>query len=369
MKDISRREFVKRGLTGIALGATSGAWFNADAYAAGAAPGAASVDDRFGVSREDMMKILEVALSKGGDFADLFFEYRIANSVRMEEDIIRDSSESIARGVGIRVLKGAQTGYGYTDDLSVEKMKQAALTAAAIAAGSPAGRLPDLAAAPLSRQVYDLHDPLYEMRLQPKIDLLREAYDAANPAGTRQRFASPGLFAAMGTALIKGRDFGTGDLPNRVLAAIVNRVFVERYLKGRDPIGVQFSAGYPAPDPRNEVTIVGRRTRKPQNSRRCMTPGIGRRKSFDWNRTPTTSRVRAAAARSRRPGHWRKSIPARKSCWAANAWENRSTAFTRRTWSRCRLRRGRRTPPGRRKKLCECCGPRQTWRIELTSTP
>ena len=84
-----------------------------------------------------------------------------------------------------------------------------------------------------------------------------EPFDAANPPGTRQRAASPELFAAMGTALVKGRDFGTGDLPNNQPVAIVNRVFVDRYLKGRDPIGVQFSAGYPAPDPRNEVTIVG----------------------------------------------------------------------------------------------------------------
>jgi predicted permease len=84
-----------------------------------------------------------------------------------------------------------------------------------------------------------------------------EPFDQANPPGTRQRVASPGLFAAMGTALIKGRDFTTADLPTNVPVAIVNRVFVDRYLKGRDPIGVQFSAGYPALDPRNEVTIVG----------------------------------------------------------------------------------------------------------------
>src|SRR5262249_35132381 len=84
-----------------------------------------------------------------------------------------------------------------------------------------------------------------------------EAFDASNPPGTRQRFASPGLFTAMGTALVKGRDFNTGDLPTTVPVVIVNRVFADRYLKGRDPIGVQFSAGYPQPDPRNEVTIVG----------------------------------------------------------------------------------------------------------------
>jgi hypothetical protein len=61
----------------------------------------------------------------------------------------------------------------------------------------------------------------------------------------------------MGTRIIKGRDFNAADLPTTVPVAIVNRVFVEKYLKGRDPIGVQFSAGYPDPDPTNEVTIVG----------------------------------------------------------------------------------------------------------------
>jgi predicted permease len=84
-----------------------------------------------------------------------------------------------------------------------------------------------------------------------------EPFDALSAPHTRQRLASPGLFAAMGTPIIKGRDFGSGDLPNTIPVAIVNRVFVERYLKDRDPIGVQFSAGYPTPDPRNEVTIVG----------------------------------------------------------------------------------------------------------------
>jgi putative ABC transport system permease protein len=101
----------------------------------------------------------------------------------------------------------------------------------------------------------------YPMRGRLESSLLAqfhgEAFDPANPPGTRQRFVSPGLFAAMGTPLIKGRDFNTADIPNTVPVAIVNKVFVDRYLKGRDPIGVQFSAGYPQPNPRNEVTIVG----------------------------------------------------------------------------------------------------------------
>src|SRR5204862_3398366 len=64
-------------------------------------------------------------------------------------------------------------------------------------------------------------------------------------------------FAATGTRLLQGRDFGPDDRNNTTPVAIVNKAFVKRYLGGRDPIGLQFAAGYPAPDPRNEVTVVG----------------------------------------------------------------------------------------------------------------
>ena len=56
---------------------------------------------------------------------------------------------------------------------------------------------------------------------------------------------------------MQGRVFGPDDRTNTRPVAIINKAFVKRYLAGRDPIGLQFSAGYPAPDPRNEVTVVG----------------------------------------------------------------------------------------------------------------
>jgi len=84
-----------------------------------------------------------------------------------------------------------------------------------------------------------------------------EPADPAHPIGTRQRLVSEGYFAATGTTLLQGRDFGPDDRNGSAPVAIVNRTFVKRYLAGRDPIGIRFSAGYPAPDPRNEVLIVG----------------------------------------------------------------------------------------------------------------
>jgi putative ABC transport system permease protein len=84
-----------------------------------------------------------------------------------------------------------------------------------------------------------------------------EPLDPAHPMGTRQRFVSPGFFQASGTRLLQGRDFGPDDRQGALRVAIINKAFVRRYLNGRNPIGLQFSAGYPAPDPRNEVTVVG----------------------------------------------------------------------------------------------------------------
>jgi putative ABC transport system permease protein len=84
-----------------------------------------------------------------------------------------------------------------------------------------------------------------------------EPLDAAHPIGTRQRFVSAGYFNATGTRLLQGRDFGPDDRNNTMPVAIINKSFVKRYLAGREPLGLQFSAGYPSPDPRNEVTVVG----------------------------------------------------------------------------------------------------------------
>ena len=84
-----------------------------------------------------------------------------------------------------------------------------------------------------------------------------ETPDPNRGQGARRRFVSPGFFAAMGTPISQGRDFGAEDVPGSTPTAIVNRTFVNRYLAGKDPLGVQFAAGYPQPDPSVMFTIVG----------------------------------------------------------------------------------------------------------------
>jgi hypothetical protein len=86
--------------------------------------------------------------------------------------------------------------------------------------------------------------PNFPLKLTPERSLLLqlkgEPFDRANPMGTRQRFVSPGWFAAMGTQLLSGRDFNESDRAGAFPVAIINKTFAQRYLKGRDPIGVHF---------------------------------------------------------------------------------------------------------------------------------
>lgn len=93
-------------------------------------------EKQMGVDEVTLQKVIATAMSLGGDFADLFFEYTLRNSILLEEGIIKNSSKAVIMGVGIRVLKGEQTGYGYSEDLTLVSMLRAARTAASIASDS-----------------------------------------------------------------------------------------------------------------------------------------------------------------------------------------------------------------------------------------
>jgi TldD protein len=94
--------------------------------------------NEFGATDELCQKVLAKALSKGGDFADLYFEHTISNYLILEDGKVNRAYGDIALGVGIRTVKGDQVGYGYTQELTPESMLAAAATAATIANSNPA---------------------------------------------------------------------------------------------------------------------------------------------------------------------------------------------------------------------------------------
>jgi TldD protein len=90
----------------------------------------------FGVDEALCARVLAAALERGGDYADLYFQHRRACSIHLEDGLISHASTSVDRGVGIRVVRGDQTGYAYSEVLELQPILHAARTAAAIASGS-----------------------------------------------------------------------------------------------------------------------------------------------------------------------------------------------------------------------------------------
>jgi TldD protein len=90
---------------------------------------------RFHLTRSDLERYLSEALSQGGDYADLYFEYLATTSISLDESIVKSATQGVSMGVGVRVISGERTGYAYSDDLSPEKILKAARVAACIASG------------------------------------------------------------------------------------------------------------------------------------------------------------------------------------------------------------------------------------------
>jgi predicted permease len=57
------------------------------------------------------------------------------------------------------------------------------------------------------------------------------------------RLASPGLTDALGIPMVEGRFFTADDNASAPIAVVVNQAFVNKYLRGQDPIGHFFSMG------------------------------------------------------------------------------------------------------------------------------
>lgn len=162
---LNRRRFMEMGATSVALASTSGFLFGCAGQAlqkptttAGANPNKPSYFDRFGVTEEMIREALAEALGHGGDRADLFFQHRVYNILQLEDGEVNRAYTRVELGVGVRVVRGDQTGYAYTEELTRDSVKRAARTASAVADGParPGPQAFSVSGAPAQRYVIDV---------------------------------------------------------------------------------------------------------------------------------------------------------------------------------------------------------------------
>ena len=133
------------------------------------------------IDAQAAQRLLGLALASGGDYADLYFEFRVSADYALEDEQIKTLGRGITLGLGVRVTKGDATGYAYCEDLAWEKMAHAATTAGQIAATGQ--KIAPLGVAILSRialpSFYAVPMPSLVVPALDKLALLRAADKAA----------------------------------------------------------------------------------------------------------------------------------------------------------------------------------------------
>jgi TldD protein len=92
----------------------------------------------FGLTEGEVLGALGRVKVRDVDYADLYFESCVSESVSMEESIVKRATKSVSQGVGVRATAGEKTGFAYSDELTKKDLELAADTARYIA-NSPGG--------------------------------------------------------------------------------------------------------------------------------------------------------------------------------------------------------------------------------------
>jgi TldD protein len=131
--------------------------------------------NRFGMSEAAFERILGTALERKADYADLYFEYRNAEALSLEESMVNHTSKSVSQGVGVRVCAEDRTGYAYSDEVTVDRMRIAAEAARAIADQRTREIAPVQVGTPVRRHnLYELTSTPLDVPVEERAKILSE---------------------------------------------------------------------------------------------------------------------------------------------------------------------------------------------------
>ncbi len=140
---------------------------------------------KFNLKIPEIESLLGAALSKGGEYADLYFEYTVLNSLSLEEQIVKSANRSVRQGVGVRVISGEKTGYAYCDEIDAAAIRKAAITAAHIANSQSGGGPINVSSSHPAHDLYPVAQLINDEPLPRKIELLNRV-DRASRAYDRR---------------------------------------------------------------------------------------------------------------------------------------------------------------------------------------
>ena len=130
------------------------------------------------LSKEIAQQVLGRCLVTGGDFAEIFEEDTIDNSINILNGKVENSIGGRSYGIGIRIFKGLKSVYAYTNNNSLHSLLQTA-EKAALALGE---LKEDISITLYEKETINIHPTIYlpsAVEADKKIGVMKIAYDAA----------------------------------------------------------------------------------------------------------------------------------------------------------------------------------------------
>jgi TldD protein len=179
-----------------------------------------------GLDENRLATVLGTLMSRGVDYADLYFQLSREESWSLEDGIVKDGSHSIEQGVGVRAISGEKTGFAYTDEVILPALVEASDAARAIARSGTSNAVKTWQRPPTHR-LYLPIDPLEAMRDEDKVEWLMRIDRETRRVDPRVKQVMASLAAVHEIVLIASSD-GTLTADVRPLVRMNVSVIVEQ---------------------------------------------------------------------------------------------------------------------------------------------
>lgn len=136
------------------------------------------------INKDLQLKLINKTLSNGGEYADIYLEYRKQTFIVVDDKKIENIVTGAVAGAGIRLIYNGKTVYAFSNDLSEEALTRAAEEISKAAAGKSTDIIMNLE---IKRPKVDFLIKLFppDIPLERKISLVRRADNTARDHDSR----------------------------------------------------------------------------------------------------------------------------------------------------------------------------------------
>ncbi len=131
------------------------------------------------IQKEVAQKVLSKCLITGGDFAEIFEEDCISNSISLIDGKVENALGGRSYGVGIRIFKGLKSIYAYTNDNSISGLLDTAYKAAIALGELKENKSVILNNSYTFNNIHNIKIYPNVVNYQKKIEVIKQAYNGA----------------------------------------------------------------------------------------------------------------------------------------------------------------------------------------------